>query len=466
MIPSGSRPVVEVVGLGPGGADLVTDGTLARIAAAPRRYVRTRRHPTAGLVDPCRDLDHHYESADRVDDVYPAIVEELVAAAEAEGHVLYAVPGSPAVGERTVELLRVDDRVAVEVHPALSFLDLAWVRLGLDPVASGVRVVDGHRFAVEAAGERGPLLVAQCDSVDVCSEVKLALDAGPDPALAADAEVTVLWHLGLPDEQVRSVPWPDLDRGVFTPDHLTSLYLPTLVAPVAREVERFVELVATLRRECPWDREQTHQSLRRHLLEEAYEVLEALDRLDPAASDDPASPAAYAHLEEELGDLLFQVVFHTTLATEAGQFTLADVARGIHDKLRDRHPHVFGDVEATTPEAVVADWEQRKKVEKGRESVFDGIPEALPALLRALKVQKKAASLAGGDAAIAIPEGFPADVLDALAGVVDPSVESALGELLYALVDLARRAGTDPEQALRLATAAHVEAARAAERSR
>ena len=105
-------------------------------------------------------------------------------------------------------------------------------------------------------------------------------------------------------------------------------------------MQRFVELVATLRAECPWDREQTHRSLTRHLLEESYEVLEAHRRRRPESTG-----AGYDHLEEELGDLLFQIVFHTTLATEQGAFTLADVARGIHDKLVRRHPHVFGDVE-------------------------------------------------------------------------------------------------------------------------
>ena len=196
------------------------------------------------------------------------------------------------------------------------------------------------------------------------------------------------------------VPWVELDRTV-RPDHLTSLYLPSLAAPVAGEVERFVELVATLRQECPWDREQTHASLRRHLLEESYEVLEAIDALDVDEG------VGYGHLEEELGDLLFQVVFHATLAAEEGQFTLADVARTVHDKLRSRHPHVFGDVEVSGAEDVVANWEQLKKAEKGRDSVFDGIPAALPALLFALKVQKKAATLGldGG----AEPEPVTAD---------------------------------------------------------
>ena len=172
------------------------------------------------------------------------------------------------------------------------------------------------------------------------------------------------------------VAWSELDRS-FEPDHLTALWIPKLAAPVAGEVQRFADLVVRLRAECPWDREQTHSSLTRHLLEESYEVLEALNALDESTG------AGYDHLEEELGDLLFQIVFHSTLASEQGAFTLADVARGIHDKLVRRHPHVFGTVDVDGSADVVANWEQIKQAEKGRASVFDGIPSELPALLHA-----------------------------------------------------------------------------------
>ena len=353
------------------------------------------------------------------------------------------------VAEHTVELLladaaAADARVEVEVLPALSFLDLAWVRLGIDPVARSVRVVDGQRFAIDAAGERGPLLVAQCDSGSVLSDVKLALDAGIEPSMAPTAVVVVLQRLGLPDEAVFEVPWVELDRTVSA-DHLTSLYLPALAAPVAVEVQRFVELVATLRSECPWDAEQTHDSLRRHLLEESYEVLEAIDHLEVETG------AGYEHLEEELGDLLFQIVFHATLATEEGRFTLADVAATVHDKLRSRHPHVFGDVEVAGADEVLANWEQLKKIEKGRTSVFEGIPDALPALLYALKVQKKAATL--GLERPMVP-GAPGMELDA---------DDDLGAVLFALVDRARRVGVDPEDALRSTTKAYRDAMAALE---
>ena len=419
-----------MAGLGPAGPELFTGATTAALASVARRWLRTERHPSASAVDGAGTFDSLYDSAASLDDVYSGIVEALVADADAHGEILYLVPGSPAVAERSVALLVADGRVEVEVLPALSFLDLAWNRLGVDPLAAGVRLVDGQCFAVEAAGERGPLLVAQCDTRSVLSEIKLAVDAGSE-----QADVIVLHHLGLPDEAVRSVPWDDLDR-VVEPDHLTSVWVPALAAPVAAELVRFAELVRTLRERCPWDREQTHQSLTRHLLEETYEVLEAVEDLDTAGAE------GFVHLEEELGDLLFQVVFHATLAAEEGAFTLADVARTVHDKLVGRHPHVFGSVEADTAGVVMRNWEQIKKVEKGRASLMDGVSGDLPSLLYAHKVQRKAASV-GLDTV-----GSAADALVRATEGPAPG-HAEVGELLFAVVALARRTGVDPEAALR-----------------
>ncbi|MFN2608675.1 MAG: MazG family protein [Acidimicrobiales bacterium] len=422
---------VVVAGLGPAGPELFTRATVAALDAHPRRWLRTARHPSAAAVEGAASFDSLYESAPSLDAVYAGIVDALVESARADGRVLYLVPGSPLVAERTVELLRADERVDVELVPALSFLDLAWDRLGVDPLAAGARLVDGSRFRVDAAGERGPLLVAQCDSRAVLSEVKLAVE-GPPPE-----GVVVLHHLGLPDEAVFGVAWDDVDREV-EPDHLTSLWVPTLAAPVAAELVRFAELVRTLRARCPWDREQTHRTLTRHLLEETYEVLEAIEALGP-----DGSVATFAHLEEELGDLLFQVVFHATLAAEEGAFTLADVARTVHDKLVGRHPHVFGNVEAADAGAVLRNWEQLKKAEKGRASLMDGIAPDLPSLLYAHKVQRKAATVG------LEPDADPRRALAAAAALTGDEAHDAVGRLLFAVVGLARERGVDPEAALR-----------------
>jgi tetrapyrrole methylase family protein / MazG family protein len=415
---------VIVAGLGPAGPELVTTEVRELLTLVPEVRLRTGRHPAAEVAAGAATFDHHYDAAEGFDDVYRAIVEDLVALAQARGEVLYLVPGSPRVLERSVDWLAADDRVEVDVRPALSFLDLAWVRLGIDPFEAGVRIVDGHRFAERAAGERGPLLVAHCHNQRVLSDIKLAFDD------ETPEQVVVLQRLGLPDERVEVLPWAELDRAVHA-DHLTSLWIPETAHDLASSLGALHELVRTLRERCPWDREQTHQSLTRHLLEEAYEVLDAIDHLDPEAG------SGFEHLEEELGDLLFQVVFHSVLAAEAGRFTLADVARGIHDKLRDRHPHVFDPTAGeTTVEQLTVDWEARKVAEKGRASVMDGIPAALPALAYAAKVQKKAAA-----------EGV--DWRD-LPGVEPGSLAAQLLHLVHA----ARGAGLDPEQELRRAATA------------
>ena len=390
-------PKVVVVGLGPAGAELLTTAVGDAIAAhgADQRWARTDRHPGIDALGQHRSFDAVYEDAEDLESVYDAIVAALVASAQAHGSVLYAVPGSPFVAERTVELLRrrveIYGDIELVVHPGMSFLDLTWARLGIDPFARGVRLIDGHRFAIEAAGQAGPLLVGQCDSRDVLSDIKLAVEAGPD------TPVTVLQRLGLADESVRTVAWADLDREV-EPDHLTSLWIPALSAPVAAELMALAEVVRTLRECCPWDSVQTHQSLRPYLVEEAYEVLDAIDQLfepDAANADPDAAGGSVGdgvdELEEELGDLLFQVVIHATLAAEQGWFNLADVARGIHDKLVRRHPHVFAAQAVEGVAEVVANWDAIKAAEKGRTGVYEGIPAAFPVRLYAEKVLRRAA---------------------------------------------------------------------------
>jgi tetrapyrrole methylase family protein/MazG family protein len=478
-----NRPHITVVGLGPAGPEFLTDTVRALMSGGRTTFLRTARHPAAETLSGYVALDRVYESAETFAEVYGAIVEELVEAATAQAPepIVYAVPGSPLVAERTVELLRGDPRVDLTVVPALSFVDLAWERLGIDPLGAGVRLVDAEQFARQYAGDQGPHLVAQCWSQALLSEIKLSASFDDDLDVP---EVVLLSHLGLPDEQVIRVGWWDLDR-TLKPDHLTTLYLPALPAPAtsAREMARLEELVATLRAECPWDRAQTHASLMPHLLEESYEVLDALRELDTAeGGGEPSRVAASAgHLEEELGDLLFQIVFHARLAEEAGRFTLAEVARGVHDKLVHRHPHVFGDVDAATAEEVRANWEEIKRDEKGRTSVTEGIPLDLPALLLSTKLQRKGLSvgmpapgpgeaetdLATRIAALVRREVDPAAAAaDATLAGADEETGRLVGDVLFEVADVARRLGIDPELALRSRALAFLDAVVAREGER
>lgn len=440
---SEALPVITICGLGPGGPGDLTEATVAAIRQNGRRFIRTTRHPTAHRVEDAISFDHVYEQADQIADVYATIADELVAAAiddassDAPAGVVYVVPGSPLVLERSVARLRADDRVSVNLVPSLSFLDVAWARLGIDPIEERVRLVDGHTFAADAAGDVGPLLVAHTHAEWVLSDIKLAVDAGPEMV------AVVLQGLGTADERIVEVPWPELDRSIEA-DHLTSLYLPEVTAPVARELQRSVELMARLRRECPWDAEQTHESLRPYLIEETYEVVEAIDALAATQPNGDGAPfEAYIDLEEELGDLWFQILFHSQLATEQGAFGVEDVARTLHDKLVSRHPHVFGEVEANDAAAVARNWEQLKQDEKSRGSVMDGIPTALPALLFAKKVLTKADRTGVAANQAWLDEHAP-----------DSGDLNDLGTTLLALVERARIAGLDPETILREATLA------------
>jgi tetrapyrrole methylase family protein/MazG family protein len=437
-------PRVVVVGLGPAGPEYVTEHTLDQIARIPHRYLRTTRHPSAPLVPGAVSFDEVYERADTFGDVYDEITRRLVAAATEHGEVLYAVPGSPLVLERTVRSLRADTRIECELHPAMSFLDLVYARLGVDPVEAGVTLVDGHEFATAAAGNPGPLLVAHTHANWVLSDIKLAVE-GAD----GDEPVVILQRLGSPDEAVVHTTWSELDRTVEA-DHLTSIYIPRLAAPVGAELLRFHQLARTLREQCPWDQEQTHRSLVRYLLEETYEVVDALEALDP---DDPATDDA---LVEELGDLLYQIEFHATIAEQEGRFTMADVAQGVHDKLVRRHPHVFGDVVADDPETVVSNWDAIKRAEKQRTSVFDGVPASQPSLSYAYAVQRKAAKVGFDwpDVDGALPKiAEEARELREAADLGDErQVHLELGDLLFSVVNVARHLGVEPEAALRAAT--------------
>jgi tetrapyrrole methylase family protein/MazG family protein len=261
--------------------------------------------------------------------------------------------------------------------------------------------------------------------------------------------VVILQRLGTPDEQIVHTTWSDLDRTVEA-DHLTCIYIPRLGSAVGESLVRFHQLARTLREQCPWDKEQTHQSLIKYLLEETYEVVDALHSLDPAL---PSSDSA---LIEELGDLLYQIEFHATIAEQEGRFTMVDVVDGIHDKLVRRHPHVFGSVQADDADTVVANWDAIKHAEKGRTSVFDGVAMSQPSLSYAYHVQRKAAKVGFDwpDVDGALPKIVEeaSELTDAIATGDRGRIDDELGDLLFAVVNVARHLDVEPEAALRLAT--------------
>jgi tetrapyrrole methylase family protein/MazG family protein len=209
-------------------------------------------------------------------------------------------------------------------------------------------------------------------------------------------------------------------------------------------LEKLVKIMAALRGEkgCPWDKEQTRESLKPFIIEEAYEVLDAIDEKNADA------------VKEELGDLLFQIVFQCRIAEENGEFGLGDVIDGISKKMTSRHPHVFGDSDIRTSEEVLVKWDEHKKREgKQKESILEGIPKTMPALLRAKKLQDRAAKV-----------GFDWDKIDDVLAKLDeevnefkesvkkkqePEIEDELGDILFMIVNISRFIGVNPEEALR-----------------
>lgn len=435
-------PLVIIVGLGPGAPEHLTIQAQQLLASASELWLRTRYHPVVAHLPPALTIhtfDTLYEQGESFEAVYIAIAEEVVALGQRPQGVLYAVPGHPWVAERTVQLIhRRATAAGLEVRtvPGLSFIEPSLTAIGLDPLDSaGFQLVDATVIARQhhpALDPDRPALIAQLYSRQVASDVKLTLMAAYPPGhplLLVDAA-------GTDQERVVPLPLAQLDHH---PDWslLTSLFVPPL--PVPSSLAHLQEIVARLRAPggCPWDREQTHQSLGPALLEECAEALDALDANDPDA------------LREELGDLLLHIVMQAQIATEEAEFTLADVIAAISSKLVRRHPHVFGDVEIASMDELFRNWAAIKRQEKrlkngeGEEEsdLFANIPLALPALARAQKVVKRAAR-AGWH------PPTPGAAWQAWRAQPD---EAHLGALLLALAAAAQSAGLDAERALRAA---------------
>jgi tetrapyrrole methylase family protein/MazG family protein len=438
-------PKLTIVGLGPGDASLLTVEARDVLASADEVWLRTSRHPTvAGLPAGPRyeSFDAIYESGASFEDVYERIVARVLELAARPDGVVYAVPGHPLFGEVTVRALL--DRASgagidVRVVAGISFLDVAALALGLDPLADGVLLLDALAFAPHRrllTPER-PTVIAQVYDRRAASQAKLALlDAYP-----ADHVVTVLRAAGTADRQTTETTIAELDRSDGF-DHLTLLYVPPLgMLDNVRAFEGLRAVVARLRAPdggCPWDLEQTHETLRRYLVEEAYEALDALDEGEPK------------RLAEELGDLMMQVLLHAQIAEDEGTFAIEDVIASIASKLIRRHPHVFGDLQVEGSADVLRNWETLKKDERGDEGrLLDHVPKALPALAQAQSVQSRAAK-AGLAPETMDTEAALAAVRSLSGSGASPSAEQ-LGEALMSIVAVAAERGLDAEDALRLA---------------
>lgn len=442
------NPVVRVVGLGPSVADHITERTVRLIRESPVVRFRTVVHPSALHFGAVESYDEFYERANSFDQLYDEIADDLVRLArESPGHeVLYVVPGSPVVAERTVELLRERDDVRVITEPAVSVIDVACAALGRDPMSAGLRIGDALA-PVENLRGPGPILLLQTYSPEILATVT--------DRLPPSVEVTILHHLGLEDEAIVTSRADELAKFAGV-DHLTSLWINEF-RDAGEAMSDLLAMMRRLRAECPWDQEQTHASLTGYLIEEAYEALDALEAFAHALIDGVPDERLVRHAEEELGDLLLQVVFHAELGSEEGRFDFASIADAVRQKNIGRHPHVFGDVKVANAEEVATRWEVIKQSEKGRQSVTDGIAWQLPSLTLYTKLLRKAASAdmeseSGESARLRAREALAALEFDRdRAGDADSTsdVPRAWGDAVSALVVAARYSGVDLESVLR-----------------
>ena len=458
---------MTIVGLGPGDPGLLTREAVEILQLADELYVRTNRHPTLDRLPfsgAIHSFDRIYSRARVVDEVYPEIARRLIKLSKRRKGVVYAVPGHPLVGERSVRLVIAAARmegIEARVVAGLSFIEPTLQAVGLDPLAEGLTIVDAQTVVTNhfgrshardpfAARSRSfdatvPTLFTQLDSDRLAANLKLVLLEWLPP----EHLVVIVRGAGTLEMTIDSVPVVDMDRRTI--DHLTSLFVPPIALLAdSSHFESLRHVTARLRSEtgCPWDRQQTASTLKKTLIEEAYESVDAIDKGESTGDWHP--------LAEELGDLLLNVVLQAQIAQESDRFAMEDVIKGITEKLIRRHPHVFGDVVAKDQETVVQNWDRIKKEEKGNRSgasCLGDVPTGFPALLRAEILQRRA--VRNGFAWTSVDDIFEKldEELSELRGArTDAERSEELGDVVFVLVALAGFFALELEEAVRQTT--------------
>ncbi len=440
---------VSVVGLGPGRLDWITPAARSKLhAPGARVFARTRLLPAlAELLEGVawESFDTVYDTAGSLDEVHAAILDRVLSAGE---EVVLAVPGDGVLGEAILKGL-LSSGATVDVIPGIPLGAGALAVAGL-AASDGAQVVEatslggsGLDLLIEL-NPRWPAVVTGVYSPGVASELKLALLR----VYPTDHEVRLVHHPGLDDGRVERLPLAELDRSALAFDHLTHVVAPAIVGYTptgsSHQMRAIVSRLRAPEIGCPWDLEQTHRTLIPYAIEEAYEVVDAIE------SDDLAG------LADELGDLLLQVALHAEIADQSDEFEWNDVVRVLSEKLVRRHPHVFGEVRVSGASEVVRNWDQLKAAERKHlpkpTSALDGVPTSLPQLKRAAELARRA-NKAGFD--WPTRDGTLAKVREELdellASVTLAETREELGDLLYVLAKLASQDGLDPEEALRAA---------------
>lgn len=438
---------ITIVGLGAGDLNQLPFGVYQLLTKAEALYLRTKEHPVVEELTNeimYESFDTIYEQNNDFDSVYSTIASILLEKAENED-IVYAVPGHPLVAEKTVQLLLTEGRkngYTISIEGGQSFLDATFQALEVDPI-EGFQLVDAFGLESAKLQLKGHVVITQVYDQMIASDVKLTLmEQLPD-----DYKVVIVTAAGSNAQILKEVELFELDRET-TVNNLTSVYIPPVKDDTLlnHQFDAFRQVVAELRgpNGCPWDKEQTHTSLKKYLIEECYELLEAIEKDD------------IDHIIEELGDVLLQVVLHAQIGEDEGMFSMDDVIQGINEKMIRRHPHVFGETIVSDTEEVLLNWDEIKKAEKGTEndqSILDSVAKTLPALSKAYHLQKKAAKV-GFDwptidgAWLKVKEEI-AELEEEFAKKGDnPLLLKEYGDVLFALVNVGRHYKLEPEEAL------------------
>ena len=438
---------ISIVGLGPGDYSLISQGALDVLCSSPNVYLRTKKHPTVDQLQQKIEytaLDYFYENEENFEEVYNKISEFIIEKGKDE-ELVYAVPGHPRVAEKTVgiiEDLAKKNNIELEIIPSMSFVDAMYNYLGIDP-AEGFKLLDAFELEESYIDINTNTIITQVYDSFIASNVKLKLMEYYDD----EQEVCIVNGAGIKELESKTyVKLYEMDRHADLYSYLTSLYIPKSTKKLYNTVHDLQKIMKQLRGPsgCEWDKKQTHESLKKYLIEEAYEVNQAIDNDD------------IDELIEELGDVLLQVIFHCEIGEEEGYFNLGDVSSSICNKLIHRHPHVFKNIDIDMNKFDKT-WEELKKEEKGEETVTESltrIPQHLPALIKAEKIQHKAA-LVGfdwdniDDVYKKIEEEYK-ELLDECKSRNIKYIKEELGDLLFSIVNLARFLKIDPEESLNL----------------
>ncbi|NLN49816.1 MAG: nucleoside triphosphate pyrophosphohydrolase [Clostridiales bacterium] len=438
---------IIIVGLGPADYDSLTIKTAKILKSAKCLILRTEKHPLINDLikeginfQSCDDI---YETSEDFDEVYERISDRVIHLSKENSEIVYAVPGHPFTYEKSVQLIIEKSKgvAKIQLESALSFIDALSVALKVD-LSSGIKIIDGLRMEEQKPDVNCANIITQVYNDYIASEVKLSLmDYYKD-----EQEICIIKGAGAKD--LESIQWVELHEvdKIGKMDYLTSIYIPKVEKDKKySSVDDLVTLIKVLRGEngCPWDKKQDHNTLKPYLIEECYEVIDAIDKNDTEA------------VVEELGDVLLQVLLHAQIGKEDGEFDLRDIATVLNNKLVNRHPHVFGSASVSDETGAKKSWEESKKEEKGIKRYSDiliDIPKAMPSLTRSYKIQEKAA-LAGFDwddvtgAMNKVDEELTELKEVYKSSKIDRIIEET-GDLLFSVVNVARFLKIQPELAL------------------